>query len=229
MKIKSLLRFVCLCALVAPAACKNNDDISSFKESAPAPTAGAPMGGSGPMSGGAPMMGGGGAAPSGAMPPGMNGNVPPPPSSLQKDISWKVPKGWTELTPSAMRAGSFSADGKDGQKADISVVVLAGIAGTDLENVNRWRGQLNLDPIDQASLSKTLESIAPGGRKMKLLDIVTNDLAIDGKYKKRMLAAIYPRGESTWFFKATGEDALIKSLKPSFVNFLENIKFRSGK
>lgn len=231
MKTKSLLTLTCLTALAGVAACKN-DEISSFKEpaatSSAGPMSGAPMmnGGSSPMS--APMSG---APTSGGVTssaPGMSGTVPPPPKSLQKDISWKLPKGWTEQPPSAMRAGSFSADGKNGQKADISVVVLAGVAGTDLDNVNRWRGQLNLDPIDESGLPKALEPILPGGRKMKLVDIVTGDPVIDGKYKKRMVAAIYPRGESTWFFKMTGEDALVESLKPTFKHFLETVEFRSN-
>jgi hypothetical protein len=155
----------------------------------------------------------------------MTGDVPAPPSSLQKEITWKLPKGWLEQAPSAMRAGSFSAAGKNGLKADISVVVLPGSAGTDLDNINRWRGQLSLAPIEESALQKMIEPILPSGRKMKLVDLVTTENAIDNKYKKRMIAAIYPRGQSTWFFKMTGEAALVESLKPSFLRFLETVKF----
>ena len=42
---------------------------------------------------------------------------------------------------------------------------------------------------------------------------------------RRLVAAIYPRGGRTWFFKMTGEDAIVKSAKPSLMQFLKSVKF----
>ena len=126
-----------------------------------------------------------------------------------------------------MRIGSFFASGKDGLKSDISVVVLAGAAGGDLANVNRWRGQINLEPIGEADLPKYSKRIAPAGRPMMMVNFVTPDLFIDNRYKKRLIAVSYPRGANTWFFKMTGEDALVHSLEPSFTRFLENLRFHN--
>ena len=48
-----------------------------------------------------------------------------------------------------MRLASFKAIAPNGKETDISVVSLPGIAGGDLANVNRWRGQVQLEPIDE--------------------------------------------------------------------------------
>jgi hypothetical protein len=46
-----------------------------------------------------------------------------------------------------MRVASFRVTGKDGKQADVSVIPLPGLAGSDLDNVNRWRGQVGLPSV----------------------------------------------------------------------------------
>ena len=207
MRYNPLLLGVIL-ALLSSAACKN-DEVSSYR--APKAASAGP-GMQAPMSGGMPS-------------DGMGSGLPMPPAAVNNEIKWRAPKGWKELPPSEMRTASFSAEGKDGLKADISVVVLAGPGGGDLANINRWRGQLNLGPISEAELPSLSKKISPGGRAMLLSSFVSSELFIDNRYKKRMVAAIYSRGDNTWFFKMTGEDALVRSLEPSFLQFLENLSF----
>src|SRR4051812_10492584 len=67
--------------------------------------------------------------------PGANAGTTP-------GIRWKVPAGWEERAPSQMRVGSFLIKGSAGQQADMSIVPLSGEAGSDLANINRWRGQI---------------------------------------------------------------------------------------
>ncbi len=149
-------------------------------------------------------------------------------SSASLPLAWALPKGWTQKPPSEMRVASFAAAGKDGLSADISVVSLSGDAGGILANVNRWRGQLQLPPVREAGLAGCTRRIAPGGRRMVLVDFVTKGLYIDNRYKKRIVAAIYPRGGGTWFFKMAGEDALVAAQKPAFLKFLRSLKFHDG-
>ena len=59
-------------------------------------------------------------------------------------LEYQRPAGWNEVAPSQMRAASFRVPGKDGKQADVSVIPLPGLAGSDLDNVNRWRGQVGL-------------------------------------------------------------------------------------
>ena len=209
-----MIRAQLLCVfscLLAFSACKN-DEVSSYRT----PKASGAGSGMPPMS--SEMPSSGMEMPSGAA-------LPTAPAAVSGAIKWKTPKGWKELSPSEMRTASFSAEGKGGLKADISAVVLAGPAGGELANVNRWRGQLNLGPITEAELAAHSKKISPGGRPMLLSDFVSSELLIDNRYKKRLVAATCSVGGNTWFFKMTGEDALVRSLAPSFTQFLENLRF----
>jgi len=155
------------------------------------------------------------AAPSsmGTLPEGMN----TAPKDAHREVDWTVPSGWKEQPASAMRVGSFLVEGEGGQKADISVIPLSGAAGGDLSNINRWRGQIGLSPIAEADLPAQSRQIAPAGNKMLLVDYASNGM--------RLVAAIHQKGERSWFFKMTGPDAWLEKVLPSFMKFLESLRF----
>lgn len=140
-------------------------------------------------------------------------------------IEWTLPAGWQEQPPASMRVGSFLIQGENGMPVDVSVIPLGGEAGGDLANINRWRGQINLEPIREADLPQESRIITPGGRRMRLVDFASRDLLIDDRRKKRVIAAIFMQGETAWFFKMTGEDAAVGAAKPSFIKFLESLRF----
>jgi len=139
------------------------------------------------------------------------------PETAAKEVTWKVPKGWKEQAPSAMRLASFLIKGEKGQDADMSVVPLSGEAGGDLANINRWRGQIQLAPLTQPDLSAQSETIRPSGRQMLYVNFV--------KGKKRLIAAIYHRKDRTWFFKMLGDDGTVLAAKPGLMHFLQSLKF----
>ena len=132
-------------------------------------------------------------------------------------VQWKAPQSWTEVPPSSMRYASFSAPGEDGGKIDISVVTFPGDGGSDVDNINRWRGQIGLAPIDANAMTS---EVAP----LKTADITfsTTDIAGD---KTRTIAAWTRRDGRVWFFKATGPSASIEKEKPNFVKFIESVRF----
>ena len=79
--------------------------------------------------------------------------------AAHREVDWVVPSGWEEQAPSQMRVGSFLIKSPEGKTVDVSVVPLSGAAGGDLSNINRWRGQIQLSPIDEPGLRKEIESI----------------------------------------------------------------------
>jgi len=215
---------------------KNDDQIQTYrvsKESAPAmPMAAAPMMGSnpGPAMGGSnppPMMGNPGGNPGQDM-QSMGAGMGMAPAASSRDIEWKLPSGWQDQPPSSMRVGSFLAKGSNGQAVDISVVPLSGEAGGDLSNINRWRGQINLEPISDADLPQNSKTITPAGRSMLWVDIVSREPLVDNKYPKRLIAAVYKQGNRTWFFKMTGEDKAVEETKPTFLQFLKSLRFHGN-
>lgn len=113
--------------------------------------------------------------------------------------------------------------GKDGKLADVSVIPLPGLAGSDLDNVNRWRGQVSLAGVSEAELAKLAQSVEIAGQPANLYDQSgTNAGSGD---KTRILAAITRRDGVAWFFKMTGDDTLVAEQKPVFVEFLKSVTF----
>ena len=141
----------------------------------------------------------------------------PPHDSGAPRIRWKTPEGWIEVPPSSMRYASFSAPAEDGGKIDVSVVTFPGDGGSDADNINRWRGQIGLAPIDPSAVTS---EVAP----LKTADTTfsTTDIASD---KTRTIAAWTRRDGRVWFFKATGPNAAVEKEKPNFVKFIESVRF----
>ncbi len=144
-------------------------------------------------------------------------------STSAPSLQWKLPEGWKEVPPGQMRLASFVVEGSGGRKADVSIVPLPGMAGNDLDNVNRWRGQVGQSPISAEDLAKIAESVEVAGQPAKLFD--QGGALPDSGAKARILAAIFRREGVAWFFKMTGDDALVAEQKPAFVNFLKSIQF----
>jgi hypothetical protein len=146
--------------------------------------------------------------------------------SAPATVHWKLPAGWQEQPASAMRVGSFAVAGADGQKADVSIIPLVGMGGSDLDNVNRWRGQVGLPPISQEEMAKASEAVSVAGDKALLFDIAGTP---PGETKTtRLLAAVLHREGTAWFFKMTGDDKLVAQQKPAFVGFLKDITFEAA-
>jgi hypothetical protein len=141
----------------------------------------------------------------------------PPQESSPPQIKWKPPEGWTEIPPSSMRYASFSARAENGGKIDISVVTFHGDGGSDADNINRWRGQIGLAPIDANAVTS---QVAP----LKTADTTFSTTDIAGA-KTRTIAAWTRHEGRVWFFKATGPTAAVEKEKPNFVKFIESVRF----
>jgi hypothetical protein len=138
-------------------------------------------------------------------------------------IAAKAPSDWQEAPLGQMRVASYRVKGKDGKTADMSVIPLAGMAGSDIDNVNRWRGQLGLAPANEAEFGKLGETAQVGGQEGKLYDIAGQNP--NSGDKNRMLAAIVRRPDGAWFFKMVGDDALVAEQKTAFVEYLKSFSF----
>ena len=140
-------------------------------------------------------------------------------------VPWTVPKGWSEKpTAGGMRLASYAVTTSDGRSVDISVVALGEQAGTELDNVNRWRRELELPAIEEAQLASVRSAVTIGRSPAFLYDQTSATAVIDGKHKKRTLAAILPAGGMTVFFKAMGEAGLVEQEKGRYLEWLSTVK-----
>ena len=90
--------------------------------------------------------------------------------SVQQFI-WVKPDAWTEQKASAMRMASFATP----NNGDVSV---SSARGNLLANVNRWRGQVGLEPQSEAEMLGEIKKISSAVGQFHAISI-----------KKRMFAS----------------------------------------
>jgi hypothetical protein len=139
-----------------------------------------------------------------------------PPSTGAEDVKWTVPQGWVQEPPRQMRVASF----KTSLAPDAAQVIVsrfgAGAFGGMLDNINRWRGMVNLPPIDDVK-KQPGEKTKIGGADADAYEFVN-----DGQ---RLVVILIPRGEMTWFIRFVGTDKETTTQKPSFDAFLRSIQW----
>lgn len=155
-----------------------------------------------------------GAAPMGA------GDVPAPPTpGGGSALKWKLSKGWTQTTSGGMRFATLVAPVTG--RLDVSVVVLPGPAGGELANVNRWRGQIGLPPIDEPALAAARKPLKTKAGPVSLFDFTS-----EGEKKSRMVAGLLASNDgNTWFVKMTGDAEPVAKARPDFLRILETLYF----
>jgi hypothetical protein len=142
-------------------------------------------------------------------------------ATTSSQLQWTLPDGWSEKTPGQMRVASFTVTGTNGEGADVGVIPLP-TSGQEIQLVNMWRQQMQLPALTNEI---TAETVSVGGDSAKFFDIASDALLIDGKFRARILVAELKRGETSWFFKMTGEDAFVESQKENFLQFLKSVSF----
>lgn len=134
-------------------------------------------------------------------------------------IRWTLPGGWEALAPTSIRIGNFLVPGKDGKKAEVAVTSFPGPVGTELNNVNRWRREIGLEPVAQNEVSsQTVQVDAQDG---KLYDLAGAGV--------RTVVASVPHDGATWFFKLKGDPETVAAAKEDFQKFLKSVRFGNGK
>src|SRR5262249_34686987 len=100
-----------------------------------------------------------------------------------------------------------------------------GLGGGPLANVNRWRRQLGLEPIDDdAQLQKEMRQLDAADGKASYVDL----LGRDPTGPKRLLGAWLVHGGRTWFIKMMGSPELVGKQRAAFEAFVQSIRFTDG-
>jgi hypothetical protein len=155
-----------------------------------------------------------------AMPTTMPAGLPAPDHSALPPLKYVLPAGWTEKPLTTMRVASFSIL-ENNKQADASVIPMDGIAGGVTANVTRWRGQVGLPEVTADEAAKLAEKVSVGDQPADLFDLAGGG--------QRILAVIFHRDDTAWFFKITGDDALVEKQKAAFVSFLKTVQFGEPK
>jgi hypothetical protein len=158
----------------------------------------------------------------GSKPPSLTRRPPPANAGgAAPKLKYTLPSGWEEggelIKNGIARVVVFQV--RDGSR---SAEVAVTIAGGDLKaNINRWRGQVNLEPADDF---KDVKSVMVDGNPSAYVD-----LSGDGRPDhKGILGAIVRRGREDWFIKLDGPADIAAKQKTAFEAFLKSVRFEGG-
>jgi len=145
------------------------------------------------------------------------------PAPVSGDQAWEAPSTWETLPATQFLLAKYRVSGPDNATAEVTVSQLGGAAGGMLPNVNRWRGQLNLTPIDQGGLEKLITPIKAGSADASLLRMDGTEL--QRGTPARMVVVVVPLPAETWFFKMTGPIALVEAREAEFIAMVNAARF----
>ncbi|MBV9392231.1 MAG: hypothetical protein JOY96_10095 [Verrucomicrobia bacterium] len=147
------------------------------------------------------------------------------PAQPSSPARWTKPDDWQEQALSEMRLASYKVTGPDGAVADVSVTAFPGDAGGLVANVNRWRGQLHLKPLNEEELASTVQNLEVDGNSVRLVDFQGSG---EVPHVAGILGAVLETPDRTWFIKMTGNHDFLEQQRENFLRFVNSFRFGSN-
>ncbi len=91
-----------------------------------------------------------------------------------RPVSWRLPEGWREGPQKGRYATLLTSPAKDAVELAVSTA-----GGNLLDNVNRWRGQVGLEPVKQENLEAACREVTTKQGK-KLIRVDAKGMAAPG-------------------------------------------------
>ena len=132
-----------------------------------------------------------------------------------------TPESWQAMPPTSMVQAAFRIE-QAGYKADLKVSNFAATPGMadPLGNVNRWRGELKLEPITANALNELSETVEIDGLTGTMFHLQSKT-----EPPEATLVAMVERDGQMWFFKMRGDATVIDAEQEKFHGFLKSVRF----
>jgi hypothetical protein len=146
------------------------------------------------------------------------------PATSSTGFSWDAPETWQALPPQQFRPANFRAGAQGDVECYLSV--LGGTGGGIAANVNRWRGQMGLEPLDEAAIEQ-LPSIAMLGSEALLVELEGAFGGMSGENAQEdanLLGAMLIDDGQAIFVKMTGPAASVAAERDQFLAFCASLK-----
>lgn len=151
-------------------------------------------------------------------------DMPDPNAPRQSLLEWSGPSGWQEIpTTSEFREVTF-------RSGSVEMWLSQAIGGVE-GNINRWAGQLQMEPLDDGAL-KDLERVPSLGGTAVIFDGAGPLQGMRDRTPKpgqRMTAAVIQpvgRGDLIITVKMTGPDADVAAARGTFDDMLRTLQFK---
>lgn len=133
------------------------------------------------------------------------------------ELTYNVPEAWEEFPARSVRKANFRVSDESGS-AEITVTVFPGDVGGQLANVNRWRSQIGLDPVDEIGMAKLARPISISNHNGTLVNLQGAEQSV--------LGGILSFHGSTWFFKMQGATGTVASQVDAMEAFLASVQIQ---
>jgi len=134
-------------------------------------------------------------------------------------LDYSLPDGWREQPPKGMRVVNLEVG-----NVQCYVIELAGEAGGLAMNLNRWRNEVGLAPLDQAGIAQ-LERVSAMGQSTPLLEVTGTYQGMSGPTggDSRVLGVPIIRSTNSLFVKMVGPDSEVLAQRASFLDFVASL------
>jgi hypothetical protein len=136
---------------------------------------------------------------------------------------WTLPAGWREQRPGEMSVASFAVAGNSGQEAEVSIMPMPLMAGRESIIVNVLREQIGQELLSEEEAQKQFQTVEIGGEPGSLFEMTGQHIS----QAQRTVTAMAHRPDASWFFKLSGDAALVEAQKPVFLEFLKSIRIKA--
>ena len=144
-------------------------------------------------------------------------------------FTWKTPAGWEEQAAAGMRKGSWKIAGQP--ETDCSLIMLQGQGGDALSNVNRWRDQMGLEPIDAKAMAALprLKMMDRDAAYMNVVGVYGGMKGDSSQQNARMLGLVAHLPMVAVFLKFVGPEAVVAAEAANFEALAASLKFGAPK
>ena len=138
-------------------------------------------------------------------------------------LTWKLPEGWQQQPTRPMSYANFAITrGAEHAEAAITRMSRSGFEQMKLMNINRWRGQVGLPPVNDPNMDQ-FKTIRIAGREGLSLDL-TGPTPQGGK-PQRLKVAWFAEGDDLWFVRLQATAEFATQLEPAFEQFIQSLRF----
>jgi len=127
------------------------------------------------------------------------------------------PENWDLASPFGPEKARFTITDANGT-ASVTMTVLQGDGGGLLENVNRWRGQLGLEKLEEKKLVDVLKPVGRLDEESRMIDIT--GISQRSQIETRLVGVIVSDNGLTWFYKLMGSTSVVEEAKEGFLEYL---------
>lgn len=148
-----------------------------------------------------------------------DGEVPATPPAAE--ITYDVPAGWVEQDNlGSMRVAAFDVGDGDRQ-AELTVIPLPASVFEMNSNVNRWAGQVGLQPMSPEQVRRIVKPFEPAAPNQAFEVDLPGD-------QQRIFAIMVLHAGQVWFYKMTGPTDLVGEQIQTVRDFVAGVGYEAA-